>query len=156
MLCKLYSNANIPIFAGTLGSFFISFKLPFCGYHSIWLHLVSFFWIILRGWLFNVCAPYTLIQIEYFVHKPWGASSYYLEHPFGLILISLLSLFFGSFDCSLHSLKVSSPCYLILFAIFDPQYSLVPSEYFPLDIYMCFTHFFNAHQCGGTPTILVF
>jgi hypothetical protein len=70
------------------------FKAPFSGYHSIWCHFVSFlFWIISREWWFHVCAPYTSIQMEYRVHKPWGASSYYLEHCFGLIIISLFDFF---------------------------------------------------------------
>jgi hypothetical protein len=68
-------------------------------------------------------------QIEYFVHKPWEASSYYLEHCFGLIIISLFNLFFRSFDRSLHLL------------IFDPQYSLIFLKYFPLYMCMCFNLF---------------
>src|SRR6266480_577194 len=93
-----------------------------------------------------------------FVHVPWGASSIYLERNFGLIIISLFNLFFGSFDCFLHSLEVSSPCYLLLFAIVDPQCSLVSFEYSSLDLCMC-SHLFifgYAHFCGGTLTILAF
>jgi hypothetical protein len=41
-----------------------------------------------------------------FVHKPWGDSSYYSEHCFDLIIISLFDLRFGSLDCSLHLLEV--------------------------------------------------
>jgi hypothetical protein len=52
-----------------------------------------------------LCTLY-FIQIEYFMHKPWGASSYYLEHCFGLIIISLFDSLFGSFDCYLHLLEV--------------------------------------------------
>jgi hypothetical protein len=37
-------------------------------------------------------------QMEYVVHKPWGASSYYLEHCFGLLIICLFDSLFGSFD----------------------------------------------------------
>jgi hypothetical protein len=70
------------------------------------------------------------------VHKPWGASSYYLEHPFGLIMISLFNLFFGSIDCSLHLLKFIHR--VILFAIFDPQYILISFKNLPLYMCMCF------------------
>jgi hypothetical protein len=72
------------------------------------------------------------------VHKPWGAFSYYLEHRFGLIIIYLLNLFFGSFDCFLHLLEIYQSCYLIVFAIFYPQYSLVSFKYLPLYMCMCF------------------
>jgi hypothetical protein len=138
-LCKLYSNANIPIFARTLGSFLISFKAPFFGYHNIWFHLVSFFKIVLREWWFHVCAPYTSTKIEYFVHTPWGASSYYLEHPFGLIIRSLFNC---SFDRLLSSfVEVYPSCYLILFGIFDPQYSFISFKNFPLYMCMCFHSF---------------
>jgi hypothetical protein len=70
-----------------------------------------------------------------------------LEHLFDLIIVSILNLFFASFGCSLHSLEVSSPCYLFLFAIFDPQYRLISSEYLHVDMCMYFTHFLlvNAH-----------
>jgi hypothetical protein len=51
--------------------------------------------------------------------------------------------------------EVYLSCYLILFVIFDPQYSLVPSDYLPLDMCMCFTHFLicsplwrNSHYIG--------
>jgi hypothetical protein len=40
----------------------------------------------IEGVMIPSCAPYTSIQMEYVVHKPWGASSYYLEHWFDLIL----------------------------------------------------------------------
>jgi hypothetical protein len=73
------------------------------------------------------------------VHTPWGASSYYLEHPFGLIIISL-------FNCSLDRLlssfvEVYPSCYLILFAIFDPQYSFISFKNLPLYMCMCFHSF---------------
>jgi hypothetical protein len=74
----------------------------------------------------------------------------------GLIIISLFNLFFGSFDCSLHSLEVSSPCYLILFAIFDPQYWLISFEFSNLHMCICFHLYFwfmhtlwrNSHYIG--------
>jgi len=81
-----------------------------------------------------VCAPYTSTQIEYFVHTPWGASSYYLEHIFYLIIISLFNLLFGLFDCSLHLLKFIHRV-IFFFVIFEPQYSLVSFIY--LSLYMC-------------------
>jgi hypothetical protein len=77
-----------------------------------------------------------------FCTQTLGAFSYYLEHYFGLIIISLFNLFFGSFDCFLHLLEVSSPCDLILFAIFDPQYSLICFEFSYLDICICFQLYF--------------
>jgi hypothetical protein len=91
-----------------------------------------------------------------FMHKPWGAFSYYLEHHFGLIIISLFNSFFGSFDCSLLLLEFYRSCYLILFVIFDPQYSLFPSN---ICLWICacvFTYFFwictpfwrNSHYIG--------
>ena len=64
--------------------------------------------MILWEWWFHVCALYTPMQIVYFVHKPWGASSYYLEHvswSYHNIYLSF-GIFFGSFDCLLHLLKL--------------------------------------------------
>jgi hypothetical protein len=60
----------------------------------------------IKGVLIPCLCTLYFIQIEYFVHKPWGASSYYLEHCFGLIIISLFDSLFGSFDCYLHLLEV--------------------------------------------------
>jgi hypothetical protein len=101
ILCKLYSDANIHFLHVSWGASSFYLKHHFAVsivFNFTWNIL---FWIILREWWFHVCAPCTSIQIAFFVHKPWGASSYYSECPFGLIIISLFNLFFGSFDCSL-------------------------------------------------------
>jgi hypothetical protein len=90
------------------------------------------FRIIFREWWFHVCAPYTSIQMEYVVHKPWGASSYYLEHPFGLIIISLFNFFFGLFDCSLHLLTFIHR--VILFCLQSLNLNIV---WFPSNIFLC-------------------
>jgi hypothetical protein len=103
-----------------------------------------------------LCTLYTLTQIEYFVHTPWGASSYYLEHPFGLIIISLFNLFFGLFDCSLHLLKFIHRVILIFL-----QSLILNIVWFPSYICLCicacvFTYFFwictpfwrNSHYIG--------
>jgi hypothetical protein len=79
-----------------------------------------------------------------FVHKPWGSSSYYLEHCLGLLIISLFDSLFESFDCYLLLLKVYPSCHPFLFAIFDPQYSLISSKFF-LDLCMCFHSFWAMH-----------
>jgi hypothetical protein len=90
------------------------------------------------------------------VHTPWGVSSYYLEHLFDLIIISLFNLFFESFDCSLHLLEVYHR--VILFCL---QSLILNIVLFPSNICLCisacvFTHFFwictpfwrNSHYIG--------
>jgi len=103
-----------------------------------------------------MCAPYTSTLIEYFVHTPWGASSYYLEHLFDLIIISLFNLFFGLFDCSLHLLK-----FIHRVILFFLQSLILNIVWFPSYICLCicacvFTYFFwictpfwrNSHYIG--------
>jgi len=55
----------------------------------------------------------------------------YLIYSTLIMISSFDQLVLRIFDCLLHSLKLSSPCYP--FAIFDPQYSLTSSKYSFLD-----------------------
>jgi hypothetical protein len=138
MLRKLYSNANILIFARTLGSFLISFKSPFCGYHSIWFHLYHFSLNNIEGVMipcsctlyFNpnriLCAQ-TLGSFLILFRAPfWSYHNIFIQ--FVLWIDWLLSSF----------VEVYPSCYLIFFAIFDPQYSLISFKNLPLYMCMCF------------------
>ena len=39
-----------------------------------------FLWMILWEWWYHVCAPIFQYKLSIFMHKPWGASLYYLEY----------------------------------------------------------------------------
>ena len=129
-------------------------KYSFAAIINLYFTWYLLLWVILWEWWFHVCAPYFSMQIVYFVHKPWGASAYYLEHSswsyhniFHLVrwFIWLLASF----------VEASSPSYP--FAIFDPQYSLISSEYSSLDTCIWFhSHYEKCTPYGGTLTILAF
>jgi hypothetical protein len=116
---------------------------------------IILFWIISREWWFHICAPYTSIQMEYLVHKLWEDSSYYLEHCFGLIIISLFDFFLDHLFALFFLFGRLS---IVLFCLqsFDPQYSFISSNFLSLDMCICFDSFFgniytlrrNSHYIG--------
>ena len=66
-----------------------------------------------REWGFHVV--HTIVKCKsYFVHVPWGVSSWFLEHLVDLIIISsCVQLFFGSFDCLPLLLRYLSLWYFV-------------------------------------------
>jgi hypothetical protein len=67
-------------------------------YHFAVIIIFDFTWYHfvlnnIEGVMIPCCAPYTLIQIEYFVHKPWGSSSYYNIITQFVLFDHLISLF---------------------------------------------------------------
>ena len=90
------------------------------------------------------------------MHEPWGASLFHLEHYFSLIMTSsFVQLVLRIFWLLASFVEVSSPCYL--FAIFDPQYSLISSKYSSLDTCIWFHSYYEkCTSWGETHTILAF
>jgi hypothetical protein len=157
MLCKLYSNENILSCACTLGgASSFHFKAPFCGYHSIWFHLVSCLNNIegvmipcLFTLYFNsngICCAQTLRSF-FILFRALFWSSHNIFIWFAIWIFWLLSSFVGSLT-------------LILFVIFDPQYRLISSELWFLGLHILWrdshyigllsisTHFGNGWQWG--------
>ena len=74
-------KCNILIYACTLGSLLIWFRARSFGDHYSLIHLVSF---VFFEWYYgsddSMFVHFILqCKLSSFVHKPWGASSYYLE-----------------------------------------------------------------------------
>lgn len=92
-----------------------------------------------------------------FVHKPWGAYSYYLEQSswsYHNIYLSF-GIFFVVHLVACFICWSFLNCYLL--AIFDPLYSVIPFEYSSLDT--CIWFHSNYEKCtryGGTLTIFAF
>ena len=112
------------------------------------------FWMILWEWWFHVCALDTPMQIVYFEHKPWELPHIIQSTLLDLIIISIFHLVSFWFIWLLTSfVELSWLCYL--FAIFDPHYSVVPSEYSSLDMCIWFhSHYEKCTPYGETLTIL--
>ena len=101
----------------------------------------------------------------YAVHKPWGASLYYIEHSFALIIISFLSFgisfwsngFWIFFDCllqllmPLHCLFFICNLWILNIVWFPPNnflgYSMWGNSHY-IGLLTLFTHFGNRCQWG--------
>jgi hypothetical protein len=158
MLWKLYSNANILIFSRTLGSFLISFKAPFCSYHSIrftWYHFVlnNIEGVIIPGLCtsyFNsnriFCAKTLGSFLILFRALFWSYHNIFIQ--FVLWIIWLLSSFVGSFFTVLSYFCLQS---LILNIVWFP-----PSSHIWICAYVFNYTFGLCTHYGGTLTILAF
>ena len=132
------------ICACTLGSFLILFTAPLCA-HLYFIFLDVLFRVNDNEVIRMPCLCILYSNANYIVHKPWGVSSYHLKHSFrsyhniyisfGIFLcpigISVCQLVRWIFGLLASLVEAFTPCYL--FAIFYPQYSLIPSKYSSLD-----------------------
>jgi hypothetical protein len=75
-----------------------------------------------------LCILYSMQKLK-FMHEPWGASLFHLNHFWLLSSYLVMSnWFFVSLDCLLSSL-VEASFTMSSFSIFDPQYGLTSSKY---------------------------
>ena len=128
-------KCNILIYACTLGSFLILFKALFCGDHQSLIHLVSFVLNDIMGVMIPcLCTSYSNAHCLVLCTNLGELHHIIQSNLLDLIIISIFLLVSSLWFIWLLASFVEASLLCYLFAIFDPRYSLISSEYSSQDM----------------------